>query len=549
MNENNDKNYDLSGFDSYTPGADTDSGETSPAAPAEPAQGYTVTPNGGYYNAPPANQPAEEESDAASSGNDDEVFSSKEDSGTGDGYYHYTGKDIAHNTDETSYTPHSQYGFFPSGNYGSYNNNSSNNGYGNNGYGGYGYSGQQGQSPSYTYPPVKPEKPPKAPKERKPKAERPKKYGFRAVVAAAVVAAIVGGSAGAGSFLLADRLSGEEAGPSASTSDGVKNININTTVESVVQAVAEKCGPSVVGIRTTAAATGLFGDTQESTGEGSGVIYSADGYIITNYHVIQEAAEQKGSNLAKVQVFLPSDPETGIAATIVGYNIAYDLAVVKIDKTGLPAIEFANSDDLSVGQYAIAIGNPGGLEFMGSVSYGIISGLNRKLTTENEAEMNLIQTDAAINPGNSGGALVDTTGKLIGINSVKLVAEGFEGMGFAIPVNTVVETAKDIIAHENQPTPYLGLEISTRYDSATLKSLGYPAGAVVQSVVTGGPADSAGIRRGDIITKFNGKDITSYATLSAAISSCTPGQKVAAEVYRGGRTYTTDVTVGANNGQ
>lgn len=325
-----------------------------------------------------------------------------------------------------------------------------------------------------------------------------------------------------------------------------KEITIIETSESVVSAVAEKAGPSVVGIRTTVSAGNFLGGNEETSGEGSGVIYRSDGYIITNYHVIENAVN---SSSTAISVYLPSDAKTAIPATLVGYSISSDLAVIKINITGLPAIEIANSDEIKVGQFAIAIGNPGGLEFMGSVTYGIVSGVNRTVTVEGIGQMSLIQTDAAINPGNSGGALVDTKGKLIGLNSNKLVSTRYEGMGFAIPSNKVVEICEKIISNENTPTPYVGIVVSTSYDEDTLKYLGYPTGAVVQSVAEGSPAFESGIRRGDIITQFNGTEIKNYQAFTEAVNESKPGDIVSIHFYRAGRYYSTSLAIGANNAQ
>lgn len=452
------------------------------------------------------------------------------------------------NANGSGYSP--GYGFMPSGNYGSYRQNN-----------------QVPVPPAQVHQPaaishVIPAEPQRAPYTQYQKPTPPpkkkkdgKKFSFKTLIACALVCAVVGGVAGGGAFALGQNLTGSNDNGTSSSSNGstansTQNISIDTTVESVVEAVAQKSGPSVVGIRTTAAAYSFLGGNSESSGEGSGIIYKEDGYIITNYHVIQQAAEQSGQKNSKIEVYLPSDTETAIEATIVGYNISYDLAVIKIDKKGLPAIELGNSDDLNVGQYAIAIGNPGGLSFMGSVSYGIISGLNRNINGDSKSkdyQMELIQTDAAINPGNSGGALVNAKGQLIGVNSVKLVAEGFEGMGFAIPVNKVVEICDKIISKENEPTPYIGIEISTKYDSQTLQMLGYPAGAVVQSVVSGSPAEKAGITRGDIITELSGTTVTSYSTMTGALEQCTPGETAKAKVFRGGQYYDVNIAVEANN--
>ena len=187
---------------------------------------------------------------------------------------------------------------------------------------------------------------------------------------------------------------------------------------------------------------------------------------------------------------------------------------------------------------------------MGSVTYGIISGLNRIVADSGEgSSVELIQTDAAINPGNSGGALVNIKGELIGINSSKIVSESYEGMGFAIPMDTVKDICDRLIAKEYDPDPYLGITISEKYDPATLKKYNFPVGAVVYSVASGSPADEAGIKRGDIITKFNGTDITHYSVLSDVLSQCDPGQTVSVTIYRSGSEYTGKITIGSNNSQ
>ena len=231
-----------------------------------------------------------------------------------------------------------------------------------------------------------------------------------------------------------------------------------------------------------------------------------------------------------------------------GYNISCDLAVIKINAKNLKAVEWGDSSDLQVGQTVVAIGNPGGLEFMGSVTMGIVSGLNRIMADAYDSStVQLIQTDAAINPGNSGGALVNEKGQLVGINSSKIVSEGFEGMGFAIPSNTVKEVCDRIISKEFAPSPYIGVTISERYDPDTLEALGYPVGAVVYSVVSGGPAYTAGIRQGDIITEFNGQKVTHYSKLSEIISNCDPGDRASFKVYRSGKYYEGTIIIGSNN--
>ena len=485
---NNKQSGELNGFDSVN-GNDT---------PNE-NNGYTVTPDGGFYTK------SREDiiQDEAVSGNDTA----------------YTAEPVGNSNkaESTEQTPLPRRDFFPNGEYGAYN-------------GGANYDPQTGR-PLYNYKPPKPKKP-----------KTGKKYGAGVVVLAALLAAVIGAVSGIAAVNISKTDGNTSPAPSNVSGQNV-NINIDETAESVVEAVAKKVTPSVVGIRTTTAVMSFFGGTSESTGEGSGVVYSADGYIITNYHVISGAVTNKSGS--KIEVFVGSLDSDSYEASVVGYNINSDLAVLKINASGLTAVEFADSSDLKVGQYVITVGNPGGLEFMDSVTYGVISGLNRVVSSDSDVK--LIQTDAAINPGNSGGALVNVKGQLVGVNSSKIVSEEFEGMGFAIPSNTVDEICKKIIEKQNDPEPYIGVTISEKYTARVLKYYGYPAGAVISSVADGSPADNAGLAKGDIITEFAGKTIGDYTVLSEVLEDCKPNDKVSVKIYRSGRYYTTTITVGSNN--
>lgn len=385
--------------------------------------------------------------------------------------------------------------------------------------------------------------PPKKKKERKNKNG----YSIVTVIVCMLLAAVIGASTAAGVMInynknMSDNFTNNISGI---TEQSITNINVDETAESAIQAVAQKVTPSVVGIATTIATTNFFGGSSESTGSGSGIIYSSDGYIITNYHVIESAVT---SNSSKIEVYLSNDAEKAYQATVVGYNITNDLAVVKINATNLTAIEKGNIDSVKVGQYVAAIGSPGGLEFMGSVTYGIISGLNRVISdSSSDDSVNLIQTDAAINPGNSGGALVNTKGQLIGVNSSKIAATEYEGMGFAIPIDTVVEVCDKIIAREYEPNPYIGVTINEKYTAEILERMGYPVGAVVKSVISGGPADKCGIRSGDIIISYGDVAITDYSMLNDAVAASKPGNVVKVKIYRSKKYYYTNVTVGSNN--
>ncbi len=375
-----------------------------------------------------------------------------------------------------------------------------------------------------------------------PKKQKPK-FSLLTVIISVVLSIVAGTASGFGVYVALNQPTANgEDNFIYKEKDNITNttINVSENATNLVEAVTTKAGPSVVGIGVTSNSSSFFADSSS----GSGIIYSQDGYIITNYHVISSAVNNKKT---VISVYLSSDPETPVTASVIGYNIASDLAVIKIQKTGLPEIELGDSDELKVGQYAIAIGSPGGMEFMNSVSFGIISGLNRSLSTGTGNATKLIQTDAAINPGNSGGALLNANGQLIGINSSKLVDTSFEGMGFAIPVNHAKEICDKIINNQGEDTAYVGIEINTQYTPEILEYLGYPKGAVVNSVVEDSPADEAGIERGDIITSFNGKTISSYSDLETAIAECKVGEKVSVKLYRAGRFYTTTIEVESNN--
>jgi len=376
----------------------------------------------------------------------------------------------------------------------------------------------------------------------KPKKQK-KKHSTAVVIVACILAAIIGAISGIVVLSSAFIVNTESGTVTEEITEQKNNININVeeTSASIAEAVAKKCTDSVVGIRTTTSVMSFFGGSQEQTGNGSGVVYSPDGYIITNYHVISGAVESSNS---KIDVFVGNNSAKSSPATVIGYNISCDLAVIKINATGLTPIELGNSDDLKVGQYVVTIGSPGGLEFMGSVTYGIISGLDRTVSTN--STLKLIQTDAAINPGNSGGALLNAEGKLIGINSSKIASVEYEGMGFAIPVNTVKEKCDKIISRKNDSQAYFGVSVSSTYTSQVLAFYGYPAGAVVSSVADGSPAAKSGIERGDIITEFNGIKITEYTLLNDLLYDCEGGETVAVTVYRAGKYYTVNIKLASD---
>lgn len=364
------------------------------------------------------------------------------------------------------------------------------------------------------------------------------RYSIAVVILCAVLSAVIGAAGAAAVFKLSSRQEPSQYIPPVQNGSSNISINVDENVTSVVEAVAQKASNSVVCIRTTTSVNNFFFGNSESTGEGSGVVYSADGYIVTNYHVIENAVQS--SSASKIEVFIGPNDNTSYPAKIIGYNISTDLAVIKIDARGLTPIEKATSKDLKVGQFVVTIGSPGGLDFRGSVTYGVISGLDRKVASDSNVK--LIQTDAAINPGNSGGALLDTSGKLVGINSSKIVSTDYEGMGFAIPVDTVTEKVEKIISKQSEEDAYIGLSISKKYTEDVLSYYGFPNGAVVTSVDDGSPAEKAGINRGDIITEFNETEVKSAVLFEEMISECEPGQTVKVKFYRSGKYYSTEIT-------
>ncbi|ABN52518.1 MAG TPA: PDZ domain-containing protein [Hungateiclostridium thermocellum] len=324
----------------------------------------------------------------------------------------------------------------------------------------------------------------------------------------------------------------------------------NNADSSVVVAIAEKVGPSVVGISvksTTSISDFWFFTPRDTESQGSGIIIRSDGYIMTNYHVIESALNGRTNTLlpnASINVILPSDPDTPHPATVVGTDSKTDLAVLKIEATNLPVIEFGDSDKIRVGELAVAIGNPGGLEYMGSVTVGVISGLNRTIPITDGKELKLIQTDAAINPGNSGGALVNAEGKLIGVNTAKIGGQGYEGLGFAIPVNKAKEITDSLIQYKYvRGRPSLGIQINSGYTKEIADRYGLPEGVLVYNVEIFSAAYKAGIQKDDIITEFNGVRVKNYDELEEQKNKYKPGDKVKLKIHRDGKDITVEVTL------
>ena len=296
---------------------------------------------------------------------------------------------------------------------------------------------------------------------------------------------------------------------------------------------ARMVGPAVVGITNKAYVRDFFNRVQlAERGTGSGVIYDKSGLIVTNNHVVEGASE----------IVVSLSDGTSVPGKILGTDPATDLAVVKIDAQNLPVAEFGDSSDIQVGEPAIAIGNPLGLEFRGSVTVGVISALNRSVQV-GERNFNLIQTDAAINPGNSGGALVNADGKVIGINSAKIAVSSVEGIGFAIPINSVKPIIKELAEKGKVAHPYVSASL---IDKTIAEHYGFDAdlkgGLLIMKLAKNGPLALAGAHTGDIILAFDGKKTSSVADLRDEINKHKAGDNVTVTILRNEREITLSVT-------
>lgn len=304
---------------------------------------------------------------------------------------------------------------------------------------------------------------------------------------------------------------------------------------------AKRVGPAVVGITSEVYDRDIFNRNVEvGQNVGSGVIFDKKGYIVTNNHVV--------GNNRQVNVAL-SDGQV-VTGKVIGTDSVTDLAVVKIPGSDkLPVAEFGNSDSLQPGETAVAIGNPLGLEFRGTVTVGVISALNRTLD-DVEQQIKLIQTDAAINPGNSGGALCTADGKVIGINSAKIAKAGVEGMGFAIPINQVKVIVSQLISNGHVTRPYLGLYgIDKTLAARNGISWDHNGGIYVYKIADGSPLDGSDIVRGDYIMQINGKATNSLSELRNVMMNYKPGDKVTITYEHSGHTRTAVVVLGEDDGK
>lgn len=366
-------------------------------------------------------------------------------------------------------------------------------------------------------------------------------------VVASFVSAVVGGACALGVYVGLNKEPAKALETSKTNTGsivGTSNPNLSqvslTNYSDTAIYAAQKALPSMVSI-SVEYDVNYMGMKKAVAGSGSGVILSEDGYILTNNHVISSADSSsfyQVSDAKSIKVKIYGD-DTEYSAEIIGTDSQTDLAVLKIDKTGLTAAEFGDSSSVQIGEFVLAIGNPYELDY--SVTAGIISALNREMTVENTT-YNVIQADCAINSGNSGGALVNSKGEVIGITTLKLAGNGIEGVSFAIPVNDTVPIYKELIEKGKISRPFVGIS-GIDLDEATAIRNGLTKGIYVDSVVSGSGAEDAGIMAGDVIVSFDGKDVSTMDELNAIKNTKNIGDKIEIKLYRKSELKTFTITL------
>ncbi len=376
--------------------------------------------------------------------------------------------------------------------------------------------------------------------------QAPKKKQHRGgawVVALALCFAILGGAIGGGTVWLLTHNNTTSAGGSSSTTiqqgrhENV-TVDINEIETGKLMTAAEvyaKNVNSTVGIQTSITSTNLWGQQTTSAASGSGFILTADGYIVTNYHVIQNA------NSVTVSTY----GGASYNAKIVGYDESNDLAVLKVEATGLSPVVLGSSEKLNVGDTVLAIGNPLG-ELTFSLTTGVVSALNREVTFSGGTVMDLLQTDCAINSGNSGGALFNLYGEVVGITNAKYSGSSSSGasidnIAFAIPIDSVRAIVESIIEKGYYAKPVIGVSVTDVDENS--RQLGIPAGAWVKEVTAGGAAEAAGIQANDVITAINGTEISGVSDLKRILAKASAGDELSLVIWRKNQSLTLTVVV------
>lgn len=375
-----------------------------------------------------------------------------------------------------------------------------------------------------------------------PKRKRKNAYKI-AVISIICVAAIATTVVAAfGINFLANKVLKDKVPPKVSVEltsedEGIVSSNKSHGEELTIPQIAQKVKPSVVGIVVESQSqTPYFGGGTTQAGTGSGFIITEDGYIVTNSHVVEGAT--------KITVFL-DDVSGEYPAKVIGSDPISDIAVIKINANNLPYVEFGDSEKLLVGETVVAIGNPYGLELAGTVTSGIVSSANRTITNH-EREMKVIQTDAAINPGNSGGPLINTRGRVIGINTMKIASNNSESLGFAIPISDAIDIINSLIKNGYvTDRPLIGIS-GKDIDEMASRVYGLPQGVYIASVDAKSDAKAKGIQPYDIIVGADGKTIKSMAQLNRIKDEFKAGDSLPLKIWRSGKTMDITIVLGEN---
>ena len=394
-----------------------------------------------------------------------------------------------------------------------------------------GNGGNNGGYNGYSYASA-PQQPPK-------KEKKHNKVLLRVLAGVGVVA--LGFGSGIGGAVVASRagLTGNQVvvqEVQRDTSTDASNTGSTDGTSMTMQQIAAVASPSVVAITTEQMSSSQtwFGGYYVQSGAGSGIIVSQDGYILTCAHVVS------GATSVKVQL---NGSDQSYDATVVGVDSTSDIAVLKVDATGLTPAVIGDSDKLAVGETTVAVGNPLGT-LSNTVTQGIVSALNRQVTVEDN-DMTLIQTDTSISPGNSGGGLFNANGELIGVVNAKSSYSEAEGIGFAIPINTAMDIAQQLIENGAVARPVLGVSILDVQDSSTAQQYGVSAlGVYVADVTKGGGAEAAGVQRGDRIIAIDDTAVSSTSTVKSYLADKQVGDTVTLQVERDGKVLTLSVTLG-----
>lgn len=395
--------------------------------------------------------------------------------------------------------------------------------------------------PKYYTPPEKPVKEPKPKKPRDGKAAR--------LICLCLVCAMLGGLAGAGimggifsgrvSALTArvEQLEAEETVLTTAPSVSTDSAGVSADGALSPASIYDLACKQVVGISSEITYTNFFGMSSTSAVSGSGFVLTADGYVLTNYHVIETSMQ----NNADINVMLHDGSK--YTASVVGYEQENDVAVLKIDAENLPHVTIGDSDEMRVGDEVYAVGNPlGELEF--SMTTGHVSALDRLISTDSNSEsINMFQFDAAVNSGNSGGPVYNTRGEVIGVVTAKYSSSGVEGLSFAIPINDAANIANDLITKGYVTgKAYMGITLRNDYNSMYANYYGWPLGAMIQDVTSGSCAEKAGLKSGDIITGVGEKTVENYNDLKSAVKCYSAGDTADISLYRAGESLTLSIT-------